>query len=90
MVFVAATALGIGAVIAAELLNGSIRGHHQLLGVVASPLIVSIPYITTRADVIRARWRAIFAAVSVVIILVVLGGMVTAVVLHLPFNFAVA
>ena len=88
MVFAAAAMLGIGTVIAAELFDGSIRGRHQLLGVVASPLIVSIPYITTRADVIRARWRVIFGAVSVVILLVVLGGLATAVVLHLPADFS--
>jgi hypothetical protein len=88
MAFVAAAALGIGAVMAAELMDGSIRGRYQLQGVVASPLIVSIPYITTRADVIRARWRALSGAVSVAIILIVLAGMATMVVLHLPFDFA--
>jgi uncharacterized protein involved in exopolysaccharide biosynthesis len=86
--FVAAVALGVGTVIAAELFDGSIRGRHQLQGLVASPLIVSIPYITTRADVIRARWRVIFGAVSVVILLVVLGGLATAVVLHLPLDLS--
>jgi protein tyrosine kinase modulator len=86
MAFAAAAALGIGTLIAAELSDGSIHGRHQLLGVVPSPLIVSIPYITTRADVIRARWKVIFGAVSVVVLLVVLGGLATAIVLHLPVD----
>jgi capsular polysaccharide biosynthesis protein len=88
MAFVAAVALGIGTVIAAELFDGSIRGRHQLQGVVASPLIVSIPYITTPADVIRARWRVIFRAVSVVMLLVVFGGLATALVFHLPVDLS--
>jgi capsular polysaccharide biosynthesis protein len=86
MAFAAAAALGIGTLIAAELFDGSIRGRDQLLGVVASPLIVSIPYITTRADVIRARWRVILGAVSVVTLLAVLGGLATAIVLRLPVD----
>lgn len=88
MAFAAAAALGIGTVIAAELLDGSIRGRQQLLGVVASPLIVSIPYITTRADVIRTRWRVLVGVISVVILLVVLGGLATAVLLYLPFDLS--
>jgi protein tyrosine kinase modulator len=86
MAFAAATALGIGIVVATELLDGSIRGRHQLIGTVASPLIVTIPYITTRADAIRARSKAIFGAFSVVILLAILGGLATAVILNLPLN----
>ena len=88
MAFAAAAMLGIGAVFAAELFDGSIRGRHQLSGVVASHLIVSIPYITTRADIIRARLRVIFGAVSVVILLVVLGGLAAAIVFHLPIDLS--
>jgi uncharacterized protein involved in exopolysaccharide biosynthesis len=84
----AAAALGIGTVVAAELFDGSIRNRDQLLGVVASPLIITIPYITTRADVIRARWRVLFGVVSVVMLLLILGGLAIAVVLHLPFNMS--
>ncbi len=86
--FAAAAMLGIGSVVAAELFDGSIRGRHQLLGVVDSHLIVSIPYITTRADIIRARWKVIFSAVSVVILLTVLGGLAAAIVFHLPIDFS--
>ncbi len=77
--FAAAAMLGVGTVFAAELFNGSIRSRQQLSGVVASQLIVSIPYIETRADVIRRRSRGIFAVVSVVILLAVLGGLAAAI-----------
>lgn len=80
MAFVAAAMLGIGTVIAAELLDGTIRGRHQLSGVVASQLIVSIPYISTRADTIRTRLRFVFGTVSAVILLAVLCGLAIAIV----------
>jgi uncharacterized protein involved in exopolysaccharide biosynthesis len=86
--FAAAAMLGIGTVIAAEQFDGSIRGAHQLSGVVASPLIVSIPYIATHADTIRARWRVILGVVSVVMLLAVLSGLTVAIVLHLPVDFS--
>ena len=85
--FAAAAMLGVGTVLAAELLNGSIRHREQLSGVVAGPLIVTIPWIDTRADVIRRRMRGIFAAVSVVILLAALGGLMAAIVLGLPVDF---
>jgi capsule polysaccharide export protein KpsE/RkpR len=88
MAFAAAAILGIGTVLAAELLNGSIRGRQQLSGVVANQLIVSIPYITTRADTIRMRLRVILAAVSVVILLAVLGGLATTIILNLPLDLS--
>jgi uncharacterized protein involved in exopolysaccharide biosynthesis len=86
--FAAAAMLGIGTVVAAEQFDGSIRGRHQLVGVVANHLIVSVPYIATRADIIRTRWRVIFGAVSVVILLAALGGLAAAIVLHLPVDFS--
>ena len=86
--FAAAAMMGIGAVIAAELFDGSIRSRHQLSGVVASHLIVTVPYMTTRADITRARLRVIFGAVSVVLLLAVLGGLATAAVLHLPIDLS--
>jgi uncharacterized protein involved in exopolysaccharide biosynthesis len=88
MVFAAAAALGMGAVVAAEFLNGSIRGRHQLAGVVASPLIVSVPYIATRADVVRTRLRIIFGVLCIVVILLAWGGLVTAILLHLPIDLS--
>jgi uncharacterized protein involved in exopolysaccharide biosynthesis len=86
--FALAAMLGIGAVIASELFDGTIRGRHQLLGVVDSNLVVSIPYIATRADVIRARSRIIFGTLGVLVLVVALGGLATAIVLHLPLDFS--
>jgi uncharacterized protein involved in exopolysaccharide biosynthesis len=88
MAFAAASGLGVGIVIVAELLDGSIRGRHQLQGLVASPLIVSIPYISTPADLNRARWRIAFGAISFVLVLLILGVLSTAVVLHLPLDLS--
>jgi protein tyrosine kinase modulator len=86
LAFAAAVALGIGTVVAAELLDGSIRGRHQLLGVVPGPLIVSIPYFETRTDIIRARLRLVFAGLSLVLLLAVLGGLAAAIVLGVPVD----
>jgi uncharacterized protein involved in exopolysaccharide biosynthesis len=86
--FAAAAILGIGTVLAAELLNGSIRSRQQLSGVVANQLIVSIPYIETRADIIRARLKIILGALSVVILLAVLGGLAATIVLRLPIDLS--
>jgi uncharacterized protein involved in exopolysaccharide biosynthesis len=86
--FALAAMLGIGAVIGTEISDGSIRAHHQLSRIVDSHLIVSIPYIATRADIIRTRWRVILIAVSVVTLLAVLGGLAAAIVFGLPVDFA--
>ena len=88
IVFALAAMLGIGTVIATELFDGSIRSRHQLSGVVDSHLVVSIPYMTTHADIIRARWRNIFIALTVAIILAALGALATAIVFHLPVDFS--
>jgi uncharacterized protein involved in exopolysaccharide biosynthesis len=86
--FAAAIMLGIGAAMAAELHDGSIRGRHQLLGAVPTPLIVSIPYIQARADIIRARWRFFFGAVSLALLLTVLCGLAAAIVFGLPVDLS--
>ncbi len=75
-------------VVAAELLDGTIRGRHQLLGVVASNLIVSIPYFATHRDTVRARWRVIFVSLTVIILLAALGGLAAAIVLGLPVDLS--
>jgi uncharacterized protein involved in exopolysaccharide biosynthesis len=86
--FAAAAMLGIFAVVAAELFDGTIRNRDQLLRVVPSPLIVSIPYIVTRADTIRTRWRVIFGAISIAVLLAALGGLAAAIVFGLPVDFS--
>jgi len=84
--FVAAAVLGLGAALGPELLKGSIRSREQLSSVVASPLIVCIPYITTRADIFRRRFKILLGVIGVLVILVAWGGLVTAIVLHLPVD----
>jgi protein tyrosine kinase modulator len=88
MAFAAAAVLGLGAALGTELLDGSIRGRHQLLGVMPRPLIVSIPYIETRSDINRARWRLMFAIMSTALVLAVLGGLAAAIVLSLPVDLS--
>jgi uncharacterized protein involved in exopolysaccharide biosynthesis len=88
MAFAAAAMMGIGTVIAIELLDGTIRSRHQLTGVVARHLIVTVPYMTTRADITRARLKIISGVVSVILLVAVLGGLATAAVLHLPIDLS--
>jgi uncharacterized protein involved in exopolysaccharide biosynthesis len=84
--FVLAAMLGIAAAIGPELLNGSIRSRDQLSSVIASSRIVCIPYMATRADIIRARLQVSFAVIGVLVILAAWAGLATAIVLHLPVD----
>lgn len=86
--FAAAMMVGLGAIAAAELLNGSIRSRHQLSGIVANHLIVSIPYIATRADIVRGRLRTLSIVFSVIVLFAVLGGLATSIVLGLPLDLS--
>jgi uncharacterized protein involved in exopolysaccharide biosynthesis len=83
MLFAAAAILGIGAAIGSELLDGSIRTRGQLTGVVDNSLVVCIPYIATRAEIIRSRLRIIFGIVGIAITLSAWGSLTTAIVLGL-------
>ena len=85
--FALAVALGIGAALAIELFDGSIRSRQQLLGLVDSHLVVSIPYMTTRSDGIRAGFRLIFVSLTVVVILAALVGLTAVIVFNLPIDF---
>jgi uncharacterized protein involved in exopolysaccharide biosynthesis len=84
---VAAIVLGIGAAIGIERLDGSIRGRHELAGVVPSSLVVCIPYIETRADMVRTRLKVLFGIAGVLFILAAWAGLATAIVLKLPIDF---
>jgi hypothetical protein len=86
LAFAAAIALGAGAMIAVEFLDGSIRGRHQLAGVIPPSLIVSIPFMPTRGDVIRARLRIVFAALSVLLLLAILGALGAVIVFKVPLD----
>jgi uncharacterized protein involved in exopolysaccharide biosynthesis len=50
---------GVGVVLAAEAIDKSIRGTHELSGVIDSHLIVTIPYIETRAETLRNRAKKV-------------------------------
>jgi uncharacterized protein involved in exopolysaccharide biosynthesis len=88
MAFALAAILGVGAVVATELFDGSIRSREQLLGVVDSHLVVSIPYMATPSDLVRARLRIIFVSLLLVVVLASLGGLAAAIVFHLPVDFS--
>jgi uncharacterized protein involved in exopolysaccharide biosynthesis len=86
--FALAAMLGAGAVFAPEFFDGSIRSRQALAGVVDSHLIVSIPYIATRADVVRRRWMVILAIVAGLLVMAILGCLAAAIVLGLPVDFS--
>lgn len=85
--FALATAVGIGTVVAVELLNGSIHSRQQLMGVVDSHLVVSIPYLTTPSDIIRARFRKTLVVLTIAAILITWIGLAAAIVFQLPTDF---
>jgi hypothetical protein len=68
--FALAIAAGTGSVIAAETLDGSIRNSYELLGAAGGRMIVSIPYIATRAETVRRR-RSFWISVWVILFLFV-------------------
>jgi uncharacterized protein involved in exopolysaccharide biosynthesis len=82
--FALAIAVGAGAVLARELLDGSIRSRNQLASLVGSHHIVSIPYMTSRADAVRARLRTTSILLTVTVIFVALGGLVAAIFFQYP------
>jgi uncharacterized protein involved in exopolysaccharide biosynthesis len=88
MTFALAAALGIGAVVVTELLDGSIRSRHQLSGVVASHLVVAIPYMNTHTDIVRARWRKILVWLTALAIFATLAALAVAIIFHLPIDLS--
>jgi uncharacterized protein involved in exopolysaccharide biosynthesis len=86
-IFVAVAAMvGVGGVFAAETFDGSISGGHELLGIVDGAFIIPIPYISTRAEVLR-RGRRILLGVVILIVLL-LGGLAAAAAYWFPGSFA--
>ena len=63
--FAIAVAAGGAVALAAEMLDQSIRYSHQLTGVAGGRMIVSIPYIATRAETFRRRSRLVVLAGAV-------------------------
>jgi hypothetical protein len=81
MTFMAAVAAGIGMLFAVEMFDRSIRGTQELVGVIDSHLLVSIPYIATRREALRTRRKQVMGWVVVAVIL--LSGLGTALYLGL-------
>lgn len=81
LAFALAVAAGAGVAFAAESLDRSIRHRNELLSVANGRLIVSIPYISTRAEEFRKKSR--FALVGVGVAVLLLAGVVAAVI-YLP------
>jgi uncharacterized protein involved in exopolysaccharide biosynthesis len=75
LAFALAIATGAAAVFAAESFDTSIRDSRELLGVANGRLIVSIPYIATRAETFRRKSRlAVLAGVVAVLLLAGVAG----------------
>ena len=76
MVFAAAGALAVGAVVLAEFVDTSFHGVEDLRGFSTVPVLVAIPRILTEADVLRRRrrFRMAMAAVALGVALTGSGG----------------
>jgi uncharacterized protein involved in exopolysaccharide biosynthesis len=83
-----ALVVGFGITMAIELFDGSIRDRQQLSGLIPGHLVVSIPYMTGRSDIIRARLRLIFVVLIILTILTAWAGLAAAIVFHLPIDFS--
>ena len=68
-------ALGAGAILLAELLDTSFHSAAELRAYTTVPLLVNIPRIVTESDARRRRWRFRFAAVGVVVGLLLVVGL---------------
>jgi uncharacterized protein involved in exopolysaccharide biosynthesis len=69
--FALAFVAGVGAIFAAETLDGSIRYGHQLVGVANGRAIVAIPYIATSAETLRRKSRLVLMAGFIGVLLLV-------------------
>ena len=82
--FALAAMVGVGTVMAVETFDRSIRSTEELAGVVDSHLIVAIPYITTRAEILRKKRRLVFGLGSLAVVFV--GGVSAAFYFGLPVD----
>jgi uncharacterized protein involved in exopolysaccharide biosynthesis len=73
LVLLGALMAGIGGVFAVETFDRTIRGSRDLLGIADAHLVVAIPYISTRAELLRKKSRIILAVGILVPLL--LGGL---------------
>jgi uncharacterized protein involved in exopolysaccharide biosynthesis len=81
-----AIATGAAAVFAAESFDTSIRDSRELLGVASGRLIVSIPYIATRAETFRRKSR--LAALAGVVAVLLLAGVAGALFFGPPIDLS--
>jgi protein tyrosine kinase modulator len=73
LAFLAAVMAGVGGVFAVETLDKTIRGNRDLERVADGHLIVAIPYISTKAELVRKKSRiALGIGISVVVVLAAL------------------
>jgi uncharacterized protein involved in exopolysaccharide biosynthesis len=73
LAFLAAVMAGVGGVFAVEMLDKTVRGNRDLERVADGHLIVAIPYISTKAELMRKKSRiALGLAISVVAVLAAL------------------
>jgi uncharacterized protein involved in exopolysaccharide biosynthesis len=86
IVFALAAAVGVGAIFAAQAVDRSIGGSHELLGVVDSRLIIPIPYILTQAEILRKQRGVILGAG--ILIVVLLGGLTAAALYWFSIDFS--
>jgi capsular polysaccharide biosynthesis protein len=70
LALVAAVAAGLGMLIAAEMFDRSIRTSNELLAIIDSHLLVSIPYIVTEGELIRRKRVRLLASGTLLIVLI--------------------
>jgi len=61
LAFFAAMMAGVGGVFAVETFDRTIRGSRDLLNIADGHLVVAIPYISTRAELLRKKSRLLYA-----------------------------
>src|SRR5262249_31139593 len=70
LAFFAAVMAGFGAIFAVESFDRTIRGSRDLLRVADGHLLVTIPYIATRAELVRKKGRILLAvSISLAVLL---------------------
>ena len=88
LAFGLAAAIGMGIAVAPEFLKGAIYSRHQLSGLVDSHLVVSIPYITSQSDIVRARLKRLLVVFILVAILAAWAALAAAIVFQWPVDVA--
>jgi uncharacterized protein involved in exopolysaccharide biosynthesis len=75
MAFAMAGMAGMGLVFAVEAFDRSIRGTHELVGIIDSHLVVTIPYIATKKEMLRTKGKiVVLAAFLAAVLLAAIAG----------------